>query len=206
MPTGSQSIYGQPGRYNVSLPTLNDGQGSALAVDGNGRLLMGTSTASIGSVSISQTTPGTTNAVSLAVKSGSATQNLVRDITQFGDGVTDGIAAVGQEYFRPDTSDYARWRGYMPFLYSRKTADGQVKATAGYINNIVVTPTAATSVSGTITIYDSATESGTVIQTIFIPTNNAATISMRLQVATTTGIFVGYDATVTNHAVTVSYV
>lgn len=38
--TGSQSINGQPGRYNSSLPTLNDGQGAALAVDINGKLLV----------------------------------------------------------------------------------------------------------------------------------------------------------------------
>src|SRR5438105_4313851 len=39
MAAGSQTIHGQPGRYNSSLPTLNAGQGAALAVDSSGRLI-----------------------------------------------------------------------------------------------------------------------------------------------------------------------
>lgn len=91
------------------------------------------------------------------------------------------------------------------FLYSRKTADGQVKATAGLLHTVVVSPTAAISTSGTITIYDSAAESGNVIATIFIPTNNAVNIIIPLDVVCATGIYVGYDATVTAHAVTCAY-
>ena len=39
MAAGGQSINGQPGRYNSSLPTINDGAGAALAVDSKGRII-----------------------------------------------------------------------------------------------------------------------------------------------------------------------
>lgn len=37
---GSQMKNGQPGRYNASLPTLEDGEGGALAVDSKGRPIL----------------------------------------------------------------------------------------------------------------------------------------------------------------------
>ena len=40
MANGTQTVDGQPGRYNATLPTLNDGQGAALEVDSSGRLLV----------------------------------------------------------------------------------------------------------------------------------------------------------------------
>lgn len=91
------------------------------------------------------------------------------------------------------------------FSYSRNTADGQVKATAGFLHSVIVTPTAATSTAGVITIYDSAAESGTVILTVNIATNNATNYVFPLDVVCGTGIYIGYDGTVTNHAVTVAY-
>ena len=42
--------FGLPGIYNTSLPTLNDQDGAALAIDVNGKVLLGASTATIGAV------------------------------------------------------------------------------------------------------------------------------------------------------------
>lgn len=42
--------FGLPGIYNTSLPTLNDQDGAALAIDVNGKVILGASTATIGAV------------------------------------------------------------------------------------------------------------------------------------------------------------
>lgn len=42
--------FGLPGIYNTSLPTLNDQDGAALAIDVNGKVILGGSTATIGAV------------------------------------------------------------------------------------------------------------------------------------------------------------
>jgi len=129
----------------------------------------------------------------------------VKDITQFGDGVTTGIVATGQEYYRPDTADYARWRGYMPFLSSTKTADGQVKATAGFLHTVTVTATSATPVAGLLTIYDNTAESGTVLHSEWL-TTSITPHTVTLDTVAGTGIYVGFDATLTGVRVTCSYI
>ena len=157
-----------------------------------------------GAVSVSQATPGVTNRVALAVSTGAGTEALLRDSTQFGDGVSDGIAAVHQRYFNGST--YDRWKGYFPFINGRVTADGQIKGSAGFVHCINVSPTAATSTAGVITIYDSLTETGTVLATIYCPTNDTTVKTIPIDVVAGTGIYVGYDAAVTNHAVNISYI
>ena len=91
-----------------------------------------------------------------------------------------------------------------PYSYSRKTADGQVKATAGFIHTISIAPTTATPTAGLVTIYDSASETGTVIFSEWVfATTPGHTIT--LDVTCGTGIYVGYDATLANVSVTVAY-
>ncbi len=48
MPTTTK--FGLPGIYNTSLPTLNDQDGAALAIDVNGRVILGASTVTIGAI------------------------------------------------------------------------------------------------------------------------------------------------------------
>lgn len=89
------------------------------------------------------------------------------------------------------------------YSYSRKTADGQVKATAGFIHTVTFSAT-GTVTAGVITIYDSASESGTVVWSGTIQVGlNPTTIV--LDVVCGTGIYVGYDGTIANVATTVSY-
>ena len=89
------------------------------------------------------------------------------------------------------------------YSYSRKTADGQVKSTAGFIHTVTFSAT-GTVTAGVITIYDSASESGTVVWSGTIQTGlNPTTII--LDVVCGTGIYVGYDGTIANVATTVSY-
>ena len=88
--------------------------------------------------------------------------------------------------------------------YSRKTADGQVKAKEGFLHTVSIAPTTATPTAGLLSIYDSTTEAGTVVFSEWVfATTPGHTIT--LDVFCFNGIYVGYDATLANVSVTVSY-
>lgn len=90
------------------------------------------------------------------------------------------------------------------FTPARVTADGQIKATAGFLHAVTIEPTTATPTAGLVTIYDSAAESGTILLTCWVfATDPGATFL--LDVACGTGLFVGYDATLANVSVSLSY-
>lgn len=98
----------------------------------------------------------------------------------------------------------AWWISEGPFRYARKTADGQVKAGSGFLHTITIAPTTATPTAGLLTIYDSLTEANTIIYSewVFATTPGHTII---LNVPFTTGLYIGYDATLANASVTVSY-
>ena len=81
--------------------------------------------------------------------------------------------------------------------YSRKTADGQVKATPGYLHTVSIAPTTATPTAGLLSIYDSTAESGNVVfsEWIFATTPGHTII---LNVFCNTGIYVSFDGTLAN--------
>lgn len=91
-----------------------------------------------------------------------------------------------------------------PFSYSRQTADGQVKATAGYVHTVTLSPT-GTVTAGVITLYDSASETGTVILSIALPITSFTPFSVQLDATAGTGLFIGFDATLANVQATVTY-
>lgn len=86
---------------------------------------------------------------------------------------------------------------------ARATADLQVKAGAGLVHTVTFAAT-GTVVAGVITIYDSLTETGTILWsgTIQVAT---APLTITLDGAFATGLFIGYDGTITNVSTTVSY-
>lgn len=91
-----------------------------------------------------------------------------------------------------------------PYVTSRKTADGQVKAGAGFIHTITIAGLTATPTAGLLTIYDSLTEANTVLYSEWV----FATVvghSVLLDIPFGTGCYVGFDATLANVQVTVSY-
>jgi hypothetical protein len=90
------------------------------------------------------------------------------------------------------------------YTYGRVTADGQVKATAGFIHSISFAPI-GTVVAGVITICDAATETTPSIFSVALPITTFTPFTVILDCAATVGIYVGYDATVTNVQVTVTY-
>ena len=89
---------------------------------------------------------------------------------------------------------------YTPF---RVTADGQVKAGAGLLHSIEIAAT-GTVTAGVITIYDSTTETGTILLSFTV---NVATplIPVPVNKVFSTGLYIGYDATIANVQVSGSY-
>jgi hypothetical protein len=155
-----------------------------------------------GKVQVSLALPAGTNAIGGITGGGSNSQ--IKDDTFYGEGVTSGILSAASRLW--NGTGYDRWKGYFPFLNGRVTADGQIKASAGFVHCISVSPTAAVSTAGTITVYDNTAESGTVLATIFCPTNDTVVKTIPIDCVAGTGIYVGFDATVTAHSVNVSYV
>jgi len=88
--------------------------------------------------------------------------------------------------------------------YSRKTADGQVKASAGFIHTVSIAPTTATPTAGLVTIYDNVAETGNVVfsEWVFATTPGHTII---LDVECPNGIYVGYDGSLASVSVTVAY-
>jgi hypothetical protein len=115
---------------------------------------------------------------------------------------SQGAAGDYSEYSVDDGG--AIWTRDRPLTYSRLVADGQVKATAGHLASITFSPI-GTTVAGVITIYDSTNESGTQIFSVNIPAGLTVPFTVPLDVAATTGIFVGFDGVVTNTQVTTSF-
>lgn len=85
---------------------------------------------------------------------------------------------------------------------NRATADVQIKSAARFLHSVSFAPTTATPTAGLVSIYDSLTESGTVLYSEwFFATDPGHTII--LDVPYSTGLYVGYDATAANLSVTV---
>lgn len=82
------------------------------------------------------------------------------------------------------------------FLYKPiPHADTQVKAAAGFIHTVTCSSDAAAT-AGTIDIRDgTAAGGGTLIQTLTYTTNNYPPVTLTLDVATTTGIYMDYTTT-----------
>lgn len=90
------------------------------------------------------------------------------------------------------------------YLSKRATADLQIKAGSGFIHNVTIGALTATPVAGLLTIYDSLTETGTIIWAGWIfATQQPITIVLDAPVGT--GIFVGFDATLASVNASVSY-
>lgn len=83
------------------------------------------------------------------------------------------------------------------------TADTQIKASAGFVHSVTIAPTGVIT-AGVITIYDDPTEGGTVIYTEYVAVGDKAH-TIFLDVACANGIYVGYDGTVANVSVSLSY-
>lgn len=85
----------------------------------------------------------------------------------------------------------------------RVTADAQIKASAGYVKSITLTPN-GTITAGVITLYNNTAESGTQIFSMYVPTGFLGGTFM-INGVCSTGIYAGFDGTVANVAASISY-
>lgn len=110
---------GMPARYLATPPTLVDGQGSALMVDVNGKLLV-SATFSGASIAIDElpaaaalsdtfANPTTTSIAAMNMIYNGSTWARWKDDTAFGDDVTSGIPSVALRVY--DGTNYDRLRG-----------------------------------------------------------------------------------------------
>lgn len=90
------------------------------------------------------------------------------------------------------------------YIASRKTADGQVAAAAGFLHLVTISPTTASPTAGLVTVYDNTAESGTVLYTEWVFATTPGH-SVPIDVAFSTGCYIGFDATLANVAITASY-
>lgn len=87
---------------------------------------------------------------------------------------------------------------------TRVTADGLVRTGLGKLHTVSIAPTTALPTAGLLSIYDSTSETGTVIYSEWVfATTPGHTITLDCDVAA--GIYVGYDATLANVSCTVTH-
>lgn len=91
-----------------------------------------------------------------------------------------------------------------PLLRARLIADGQVKAGAGFVHTISIGGLIAAPTAGLLTVYDSLTETGPVIFAAWIAAG-ILPVTIVLDEAFSTGLYIGFDATLANVNVNVSY-
>ncbi len=90
------------------------------------------------------------------------------------------------------------------YEYSRKTGDGQVANRMVTVHTISIAPTTATPTAGLLTVYDSLTETGTVIYSEWVfATTPGHTIT--IDAVARAGVYVGFDGTLANVSCTVTY-
>lgn len=111
--------------------------------------------------------------------------------------VIDDILVLGggEHVGATEAEGYQRVRG--DFLTSgEKTADAQIKAAAGYVERMICAGTDAAAVAGTIILYDSLSETGTVIYTLRLAAlDYHVPMVLPIQYHAATGIYLGYTTT-----------
>jgi len=87
---------------------------------------------------------------------------------------------------------------------TRVTADGLVKTGIGKLHTICIAPTTATPTAGLLTVYDSTTETGTIIYSEWVfATTPGHSIDLDCEIYA--GIYVGFDGTLANVSCTVTW-
>lgn len=87
---------------------------------------------------------------------------------------------------------------------TRVTADAQIAGVAGFVHTVTIAPTTATPTAGLLTVYNSLTETGTIVYSEWVLATTPGH-SVLIDGVCSTGIYVGYDSTLTNVSVTVSW-
>lgn len=179
--TPGPSANGLDGNFAASFVIASDGKPALAVVNTDGTTISGGGGG--GTVAISQTTPGTTNNVSVSGSTGAGISTLIKDATAFGDGITSGILAIHPELYRTGTSDYARWPGDATsgaFVQLKGGTNGLALESGGNLATIAtdVAPLVVSNAGGYVRQDSTATiakESGGNLATIVTNTTGGAT-------------------------------
>lgn len=214
------------GKYNATPPTFTDGQRGDLQlssrgsvrtniIDGNG----------ITGASVGGSTDGSASSITALhvvahnkIYNGS-TLDRQRSVVDAANTTGTGIAAAGLMAQFDDTSPTVITENQFGnlrmsanrYLYTEQhylsgqaTADTQIAAASGFVHTVTISPLTATPTAGLLTVYDSLTETGTVLYSEWI---FATTVghTVTLDIPASTGIYVGFDGTLANVRCVVSY-
>jgi hypothetical protein len=204
------------GKYNATPPSLTDGQtvqvrvtsAGALVTDGAGTItsvVPGTGATSLGKAEDAVHASGDTGVQMLGVanEAGSNLSGTDGDYTPLR---TNRAGTVyNQDTTAPVYENNTSGKAIVEENYSttRVTADGQIKASAGYVRHISFSAT-GTVTAGVITLYNNTAESGTVIWSGTVQVGTAP-VTVPINADLATGIYVGYDGTVANVATHVAW-
>jgi len=137
------------------------------------------------------------NPVRIGAKYNSSTQTYADgDIADL-QGDVNGNLKVREQY-TPGYEDNTNNKAVVEHRYSPSallTADGQVKASAGFIHTVTFSCDDAAPTAGTITIYDNTAESGTEIMSWTLTTAVFNPTTITLDCTCATGIYVGFTTT-----------
>lgn len=187
--------FGVAGIYNATPLSLSDEEAAALALDSAGRVIMGLGGSS--SYSVDDTAMPATPAI-LPVGGeyrASATTYTDGDATVLQTDVngnlkiTNATLQAGEDL----TNDVQKVEHR--YSYTRLAADGQIKAGAGFIHTLTFACADAAPTAGSIIVYDSLTETGTVIYSETFDTTAFRGYSVLLDVSFATGCYVGFTTT-----------
>ena len=178
-----------------------DDNGGALTVDNGGTFAV----QAVGTKTNNNAAPGATNVGTLqgvanaAAPTWTETYLVAESMDLSGNQrVTLGTLISGED----QTNNVMKVEGQ--FTWARVVADGQIKATAGFVHSISFAPI-GTVVAGVISISDATTETTPILYSVSIPVTTFTPFTVILDEKFATGLYVGYDATVTNVQVNVSY-
>ncbi len=124
--------------------------------------------------------------------------NATFDSTNNASKVTQATLLAGEDL----TNDVLKTE--QRFSYAYLVADGQVKAGAGFLHTVTISPIDAAATAGTIFIYDSLTEATPTIFAYTVPAAALVPVTVTLDVSFTTGLYVGFTTTA-DVSVTCSY-
>lgn len=91
----------------------------------------------------------------------------------------------------------------MSHAATRRTTEGVAKTGKGTLHSVTISPLTATPTAGLLSIYDNTAESGTVLYSEWVFAT-APGHTIILDVDFSTGLFIGFDGTLANVAVTVA--
>lgn len=212
---GTPTPLSTGGKYNATPPTYDDGDQVTNQYDVNGRHLVSTISTSLVPGTAATNLGKAVDSVAGATDTGVAALFVRKDTPatvtpadgDYTRGMVDSMGlGWGREYYAPVYEDNTIGVAKVEHRYTpfRVTTDGQVKSGAGFVHVININPTTATPTAGLLTIYDSLTETGTILHTEWVAATTPGH-SIILDMSFGTGLFVGYDATLANVSVDGSF-